>query len=234
MPKLDVVDLGRLSWAQSWSIQQGYVAKRKVGLVPDTLLFVEHPHVITLGRNASESNILTSRELLAQLGVSIHEANRGGDVTYHGPGQLVGYPIFDLAPWKKDVRAYVHAIEQSIIRTLAGFGIAAHTRDGKETGVYVRNADQAPAKICALGVHISRWVSSHGFALNLNPDLSYFQHIVPCGLTLPVTSMSELGVLADRTEVMRLIARHLAEIFNHDFSNSIEHLSIENLEEMLP
>lgn len=234
MPKLDVVDLGRLSWAKSWLIQQDYVEKRKAGLVPDTLLFVEHPHVITLGRNASESHILASRELLAQLGVSIHEANRGGDVTYHGPGQLVGYPIFDLAPWKKDIRAYVQAIEQSIIRTLAGFGIAAHTRDGKETGVYVSNTDQTPAKICALGVHISRWVSSHGFALNLNPDLSYFQHIVPCGLTLPVTSMSELGVLTDRTEVMRLIARHLAEIFNHDFSNSIEHLSIENLEEMLP
>ncbi len=233
MPKLDVVDLGRLSWAESWSIQRDYVEKRKAGLVPDTLLFVEHPHVITLGRNASESNILASRELLAQLGVEIHEANRGGDVTYHGPGQLVGYTIFDLAAWKKDVRAYVQAIEQAVIRTLAGFGITAHTRDGKETGVYVTNADQSPAKICALGVHISRWVSSHGFALNLNPDLRYFQYIVPCGLTLPVTSMAELGVVADRVEVMRLIARHLAEIFNHEFSNSIEHLT-EHLEETLP
>lgn len=233
MPKLDVVDLGRLSWAESWSIQRDYVEKRKAGLVPDTLLFVEHPHVITLGRNASESNILASRELLAQLGVEIHEADRGGDVTYHGPGQLVGYPIFDLAAWKKDVRAYVQAIERAVIRTLAGFGITAHTRNGKETGVYVTNADQSPAKICALGVHISRWVSSHGFALNLNPDLRYFQYIVPCGLTLPVTSMAELGVVADRVEVMRLIARHLAEIFNHEFSNSIEHLT-EHLEETLP
>ena len=233
MPKLDVVDLGRLSWGESWSIQRDYVEKRKAGLVPDTLLFVEHPHVITLGRNASESNILASRELLAQLGVEIHEADRGGDVTYHGPGQLVGYTIFDLAAWKKDVRAYVQAIEQAVIRTLAGFGISAHARDGKETGVYVTNADQSPAKICALGVHISRWVSSHGFALNLNPDLRYFQYIVPCGLTLPVTSMAELGVVADRVEVMRLIARHLAEIFNHEFSNSIEHLT-EHLEETLP
>lgn len=234
MPDFAVIDLGRLHWAEAWSIQQDYVEKRKADLVPDTLLFVEHPHVITLGRNASESNILASRELLAKLGVAIHEANRGGDVTYHGPGQLVGYPIFDLTAWKKDVRAYVQAIEQAIIRTLAGFGITAHTRDGKETGVYVTNADQSSAKICALGIHISRWVSSHGFALNLNPDLHYFQHIVPCGLTLPVTSMSELGVVADREEVMRLIARHLAEIFNHEFSNSIEHLSIENKEEMLP
>ena len=231
MPKLDVVDLGRLSWAESWSIQRDYVEKRKVGLVPDTLLFVEHPHVITLGRNASESNILAGRDLLEMLGIAIHEADRGGDVTYHGPGQLVGYPIFDLAPWKKDVRAYVQAIGQSVIRTLAGFGIAAHTRDGKETGVYVENADGTAAKICAVGIHISRWVSSHGFALNLNPDLRYFQYIVPCGLTLPVTSMAELGVAADRVEVMRLITRHLAEIFNHDFSTSIEHLL---LEETLP
>ena len=231
MPKLDVVDLGRLSWAESWSIQRDYVEKRKAGLVPDTLLFVEHPHVITLGRNASESNILAGRDFLEKLGVAIHEADRGGDVTYHGPGQLVGYPIFDLAPWKKDVRAYVQAIGQSVIRTLAGFGIAAHTRGGKETGVYVENADRTAAKICAVGIHISRWVSSHGFALNMNPDLRYFQYIVPCGLTLPVTSMAELGVAADRVEVMRLIARHLAEIFNHDFSTSIEHLL---LEETLP
>ena len=107
MRNLDVIDLGRLSWDEAWSVQREYVDRRKAGLVPDTLLFVEHPHVITLGRNAQESNILAGRELLDQLGVSVREANRGGDVTYHGPGQLVGYPIFDLAPWKRDVRAYV-------------------------------------------------------------------------------------------------------------------------------
>jgi len=224
MPNLDVVDLRHLPWEQAWSIQQEFVEKRKAGQCPDTLLFVEHPHVITLGRNAQESNILAAPERLKQLGISVHEANRGGDVTYHGPGQLVGYPIFDVAVWKKDVRAFVQAIEAAIIRTLAGYGIVAHTRDGKETGVYVTQADGTPAKICAIGIHISRWVSSHGFALNLNPDLRYFQHIVPCGLTLPVTSMAEQGVNADRQEVMRLVARHLAEIFNHEFTSSIEHL----------
>lgn len=229
MRNLDVIDLGVLSWEEAWSIQREYVEKRKAGEIPDTLLFVEHPHVITLGRNAEESNILAGRELLGQLGVSVHEANRGGDVTYHGPGQLVGYPIFDLAPWKKDVRAYVQAIETAVIRTLAGYGIAAHTRDGKETGVYVSQPDGVPAKICALGIHISRWVSSHGFALNLNPDLRYFEYIVPCGLTLPVTSMAAMGVVAERSEVMRLLARHLAEIFALDFSTSIE-----RLEETLP
>ncbi len=224
MPNLDVVDLGHLPWEQAWSIQQEFVEKRKAGQAPDTLLFVEHPHVITLGRNAQVSNILAAPERLRQLGITVHEANRGGDVTYHGPGQLVGYPIFDVGVWKKDVRAFVQAIEAAIIRTLAGYGILAHTRDGKETGVYVTQSDGTPAKICAIGIHISRWVSSHGFALNLNPDLRYFQHIVPCGLTLPVTSMSEQGVSAERQEVMRLVARHLAEIFNHEFTSSIEHL----------
>ena len=218
MPKLDVIDLGRLPWSQAWSIQQDYVAKRKSGLVPDTLLYVEHPHVITMGRNSSDSNILASPDLLALLGVEIHEANRGGDVTYHGPGQLVGYPIFDLTPWNKDVRAYVQSLEQAVIRTLAGFDIAAHTRDGKETGVYVTLPGGSPAKICALGVHISRWVTSHGFALNINTDLGYFQHIVPCGLTLPVTSMHALGVCVSRQEVMHLLTRHIAEIFHHEFS----------------
>ena len=224
MPNLDVVDLGHLPWESAWSIQQEYVEKRKAGHCPDTLLFVEHPHVITLGRNARQSNILASPERLQQLGITVHEANRGGDVTYHGPGQLVAYPIFDLSIWKKDVRAFVQAIETAIIRTLAGYGIQAHTRDGKETGVYVTQPNGTPAKICAIGIHISRWVSSHGFALNLNPDLRYFQHIVPCGLTLPVTSMAELGVTAERQELLRLVARHLAEIFNHEFTSSIEHL----------
>lgn len=229
MRKLDVVDLGHLEWDAAWSMQREFVEKRKAGQVPDTLLFVEHPHVITLGRNAQESNILAGREFLASQGVSIHEANRGGDVTYHGPGQLVGYPIFDLAPWKKDVRAYVQAIEAAVIRTLAGYGIAAETRQGKETGVYTDVPGKGAAKICALGIHISRWVSSHGFALNLNPDLRYFQYIVPCGLTLPVTSMAELGVVAERGEVMRLITRHLAEIFELEIPTTIE-----RLEETLP
>ncbi|WP_031500391.1 lipoyl(octanoyl) transferase LipB [Bryobacter aggregatus] len=229
MPDFDVIDLGPLPWAEAWSIQQSYVEKRKAGLVPDTLLFVEHPHVITLGRNASESNILAGRDQLARLGIEVHEANRGGDVTYHGPGQLVGYPIFELTRWKKDVRAYVQGVEQAVIRTLAGFGIEAHTRTGKETGVYVQQAGLAPAKICALGVHISRWVTSHGFALNINTDLRYFQYIVPCGLTLPVTSMEALGVTVQREEVMRVLSRHLAEIFHHEFTDSIE-----NLQEMLP
>ncbi len=213
MPDFEVVDLGRLDWAAAWSMQEDFVQQRKQGLVPDTLFYVEHPPVITLGRNSSASNILASPELLAQKGIAIHEANRGGDVTFHGPGQLVGYPIFDLTNWKKDVRAYVQGLEEAIVRTMSDFGIAAHTRSGKETGVYVNTQMGLPAKICALGVHISRWVTCHGFALNIDTDLQYFQHIVPCGLSLPVTSMREQGCGASRADVQATLTRRLAEIF---------------------
>lgn len=213
MPDFEVVDLGRLDWAAAWSMQEEFVQKRKQGLVPDTLFYVEHPPVITLGRNASASNILARPEYLAQAGIAVHEANRGGDVTFHGPGQLVGYPIFDLTNWKKDVRAYVLGLEEAILRTLSDFGIQAHTRSGKETGVYVETPS-GPAKICALGVHISRWVTCHGFALNIDTDLRYFQHIVPCGLSLPVTSMQQQGCGASRAQVQAALTQRLAEIFS--------------------
>jgi lipoyl(octanoyl) transferase len=213
MPSFDIVDLGRLDWAAAWSMQEKFVAQRKQGLVGDTLFYVEHPPVITLGRNAEARNILAGADFLAQAGITVHEANRGGDVTFHGPGQLVGYPIFDLHNWKKDVRAYVQGLEEAIVRALADFGIAAHTRSGKETGVYVTRPDGVPAKICALGVHISRWVTCHGFALNIDTDLRYFNYIVPCGLSLPVTSMRAEGVVASRAEVQAAVTRRLAEIF---------------------
>jgi lipoyl(octanoyl) transferase len=213
MPSFAVVDLGLRSWAEAWEIQQDFVARRKAGTVGNTLLLVEHPHTITLGRNAELAHILATPERLSALGIAVHEANRGGDVTYHGPGQIVGYPIFDLSHWRKDVRAYVQGLERAIIAALAEFGIAAHTRDGKETGVYVQAPDGIPAKVCALGVHISRWVTSHGFALNVSTDLAYFQHIVPCGLTLPVTSLRQLGVSATRAEVTAALVRHLSEVF---------------------
>lgn len=182
-------------------------------MAPDTLFYVEHDPVLTLGRNADPRHILASQEILSRAGIEVHEANRGGDVTYHGPGQLVAYAIFDLAQWRKDVRAFVHALEEAVVRTLSDFGLAAHTRAGKETGVYVKLADGRPAKICALGIHISRWVSSHGLALNIDPDLSHFQYIVPCGLTFPVTSLRAQGVAASRAEVQAVLTRHLADLF---------------------
>ncbi|RPI16445.1 MAG: lipoyl(octanoyl) transferase, partial [Acidobacteriales bacterium] len=143
-------------------------------------------------------------------GVSFHHTDRGGDITYHGPGQVVGYPILDLREWKRDVAAYVRAIEQVLIDTLAGFGISSGRILGA-TGVWVDGK-----KVAAIGVHISRWVTSHGFALNVTTDLSYFQYIVPCGLAKPVTSMAELGCRASRGEVVSALARSFSGIFEFE------------------
>jgi lipoate-protein ligase B len=236
MPDFDVIDWGRLGWAEAWRRQQEHVALRKQGLGRDTVFFVEHDPVITLGRNAELKNILASPEALAQRGISVHETNRGGDVTFHGPGQLVGYPVFDLHGWKQDVRAYVEALEASIVAALAGFGIAAHTRSGKETGVYVHLSNGVPAKICALGVHISRWVTCHGFALNISTDLRFFETIVPCGLSLPVTSMHALGVQASRDAVQDAVVRQLADRFRFTSPTTpaLAEPRPRQLEEMMP
>jgi lipoyl(octanoyl) transferase len=195
----EVRDLGRTGYAAAFALQRELVDRRKQGAIPDQLLIVEHPHVITMGRNGRRENMLASEELLARAGVQFHVTDRGGDVTYHGPGQIVGYPILDLREWKRDVVAYVRGIEQAIIDALAGFGIQAGRIPGL-TGVWVEEA-----KIAAIGVHISRWVTSHGFALNVDTDLSYFQYIVPCGLSKPVTSMRQLGSRASRAEVVRAL-----------------------------
>jgi lipoyl(octanoyl) transferase len=200
-------ELGTVSYGEALALQQELASARKQGLTPDHLLLLEHPHVITMGRNGHEENLLASEEVLARTGIEYFPTDRGGDVTYHGPGQLVGYPILDLREWKRDVGAYVRAIEQTIIDTLAEYGIEAG-RIPKLTGVWVDGR-----KIAAIGVHLSRWVTSHGFALNVNTDLSYFQYIVPCGLTLPVTSMATLGVRATREEVGRRLAAHFARNF---------------------
>jgi len=214
MRNLDLRDLGFISYAESLALQKQLAEERKRGEIPDQLLIVEHPHVITLGRNGRLDNLLASSEVLARAGISFHHSDRGGDITYHGPGQIVGYPIFDLREWKRDVVAYVRAIEQAIIDALADFGIAAGRMQGC-TGVWVNRGIGLPAcKIAAIGVHLSRWVTSHGFALNHTTDLSYFQYIVPCGLTKPVTSMRELGSNAGRPEVVRALAHHFAQTFD--------------------
>ena len=202
-----VRELGRVDYGAALELQQQLVAERKQGLVPDQLLLLEHSHVITMGRNGRLENLLADGHVLGRAGISFYPTDRGGDVTYHGPGQLVGYPILDLREWKRDVGAYVRAIEQVIIDTLADFGIAAG-RIPRLTGVWVDER-----KIAAIGVHISRWVTSHGFALNVATDLSYFHYIVPCGLTKPVTSMAELGVRPTLEEVSRSLIAHFGRIF---------------------
>jgi len=203
-----VRELGRIEYGQALALQQRIAEQRKQGMVADHLLLLEHPHVITLGRNGRMENLLASGEILARAGISFYPINRGGDVTYHGPGQLVGYPIMDLRQWRRDVGAYVRAVEQVIIDSLADYGICAG-RIPQLTGVWVDDR-----KIAAIGVHLSRWVTSHGFALNVSTDLSYFHYIVPCGLTRPVTSMAALGVRAGLDEVGRGLAGHFGRIFD--------------------
>jgi len=200
--------LGRIDYASALQLQKQLEADRKQGLISDQLLLLEHPHVITLGRNGHLENLLAGDDVMARAGISFFPTDRGGDVTYHGPGQLVGYPILDLRDWNRDVGAYVRALEESIILTLADYGIEAG-RIPKLTGVWV-----GERKIAAIGVHLSRWVTSHGFALNVATDLSYFQYIVPCGLTKPVTSMAALGVRASLEEVAARSAAHFAKIFD--------------------
>ena len=203
-------DLGRMRYADAFALQQQLVERRKRGEISDQLLIVEHPHVVTMGRNGHDENLLAQPELLERAGVEFHRTDRGGDVTYHGPGQIVGYPIVDLREWKRDVMAYVRALEQVLIDALAQFGIAAG-REAGATGVWT-----AQGKIAAIGVHISRWVTSHGFALNVATDLSYFRYIVPCGLTKPVTSLQALGCRADRDQVVAALARSFARVFDRE------------------
>ncbi len=210
MRKLQVRELGRLAYGEAWDLQKSLAEQRKQGLIPDQLLLVEHPHVLTLGRNGHEENILLSRDRLAELGIEYFEINRGGDITYHGPGQIVGYPILDLREWKRDVVAYIRALEEAIIRTLRRYGIEG-VRDPGAAGVWVNGA-----KVCAVGVHISRWVTTHGFALNWTTDLKYFQYIVPCGLTKPVTSMEALGVRVDRAELHQAILDEFAQVYEYE------------------
>ncbi len=210
-----VRDLGRMSYADALAIQESIARERKAGQGTDHLLFTEHPHVVTIGRNGRESNVLASPELRREKAIELYEANRGGDVTYHGPGQIVGYPVMDLKEWKRDVGAFVRAIEQTLIDTLEEFGIRAFGVPGL-AGVWVETGDSGPSKIAAIGVHLSRWVSTHGWALNVNTDLRYFDYIVPCGLTKPVTSMERMGVQADPEDVKRVLARHFGRLFDFD------------------
>jgi len=201
------VDLGLMRYADALERQSQCVERRKSGAISDQLLIVEHPHVVTMGRNGHHENLLAAPELLARAGIEFFETDRGGDVTYHGPGQIVGYPILDLREWKRDVHLYVRAVEEVIIGALAGFGIESW-REAGATGVWT-----SEGKIAAIGVHISRWVTSHGFALNVDTDLNYFRYIVPCGLTRPVASMRSLGCQAERGEVVTALIQNFGRVF---------------------
>ncbi|GMU59654.1 MAG: hypothetical protein AMXMBFR34_14170 [Myxococcaceae bacterium] len=216
--------LGRVEYADGLELQRQFQAARRADMVTDTLLLLEHPPVLTLGRGAKGGNILASADRLAAEGVAVHETDRGGDVTYHGPGQLVGYPLLHLGPGRQDVRKYVRSLEEVILRTLADFGIAA-TRIEKWPGVWVESSRLGgPRKICALGVHLSRWYTRHGFALNVQPRLEHFELIIPCGIReAGVTSMAvELGRDLHAGEVEPRVALHFGQVFEADVREAEE------------
>jgi lipoyl(octanoyl) transferase len=214
MPPLLITDLGLISYADACALQQRLVDARKAGAIDDVLLFCEHPHVLTLGRNANRANLLASEHVLRQKGVELHSTNRGGDITYHGPGQVVGYPILNLGNIKRDVGWYVRTLEEAMIRASADFGVTAYRVPGK-TGTWVQTG-ASEEKLAAIGVHISRWVTSHGFAYNVATDLRYFELIVPCGI--PDRKATSLEKLLSRAvalaEVKPRLTHHLAEILS--------------------
>jgi lipoyl(octanoyl) transferase len=210
MKKLEVKKLGLVPYADALGIQAGFVKQRRAGEIPDQLLLLEHPHVITLGTASSTDHILVSDEDRALLGIELFETGRGGDVTYHGPGQLVGYPIFDLKPDRCDLHRYVRDIEEALIGALAHFGLHCGRVAGL-TGVWL-----GAEKIAAIGVRVSSgWITSHGFALNVNTDLQFFDSIVPCGIRdHGVTSMQRaLGRDVDMDLVMDAVVRAFGTVF---------------------
>jgi lipoyl(octanoyl) transferase len=213
MRSLDIRRLGVISYDEGLAVQRALVEARRADRIPDTLLLLEHPHVLTLGVRSSKPaddgserrwpNVLATRERLIELGVAVRETGRGGDVTYHGPGQIVGYPILDLRPDRQDVHRYVRDLEEVLIRACCDFGIDAHRAAGL-TGVWVDHPARAPEKIAAIGVRIARWITSHGFALNVNTALDYFDLIVPCGI-------ADRGVTSFQARLGRPVATALVE-----------------------
>lgn len=225
MRKVKFQDLGNASYKEVWDYQEelfdGIVAQkmasRKSGEEVDTqdhLLFVEHPHVYTLGKSGHMENLLIDKAKMDEEHIEFFKINRGGDITYHGPGQLVGYPIFNLDHYFTDIHKYLRYLEEAIILTLAEYGIEAG-RSGGETGVWLDEGKPTARKICAMGVRASRWVTMHGFAFNLNTNLKYFGYIVPCGITdKAVTSLHiELGRPVDEEEVKEKVKKHLTHLF---------------------
>ena len=228
--QIKFIDLGTMDYKEAWDFQQNLFneiveikkenRKNNTNLkTPNYFLFVEHPHVYTLGKSGNYSNLLIDENQLKNKNASFYKINRGGDITYHGPGQIVGYPILDLENFFTDIHMYLRFLEQTVIDSLDYFGIEAGRNQGK-TGVWIDIDTPFPKKICAMGVRASRWVTMHGFALNVNVDLDYFNNIIPCGLTdNVVTSLNkELNQSeADITEIKNVLKSCFSETFNSEF-----------------
>lgn len=225
-------DLGLIDYKQAWDYQEELfqgIIQQKIAIrngettdqTANYLIFCEHPHVYTLGKSGSFAHLLLTEEKLAQLNAKFYPINRGGDITYHGPGQLVGYPILDLDHFFTDIHKYLRLLEEAVIETLMHYGIESGRVDGM-TGVWLDGDKPTARKICAMGVKSSRWVTMHGIGFNINTDLSYFNHIVPCGIEdKAVTSLQqELGRPVDMNEVKTILLNNLAEQFGFNYVNT--------------
>lgn len=223
---VEVRDLGQKDYKQTWdyqeslfqeivSVKMGNRSSDVITQTPNYFLFVEHPHVYTLGKSGDVSNLLLNEEQLVSKGATFYKINRGGDITYHGPGQIVGYPILDLENFFTDIHKYLRLLEEAIILTLAEYGLKGERSEG-ETGVWLSVGTPFARKICAMGVRASRWVTMHGFALNVNVDLGYFDNIIPCGIRgKSVTSLHvELGRNVDENEIKQKILKHFSALFS--------------------
>lgn len=212
---LAVLTPGLVPYDRGLELQGELVGRRRLGEVPDTLVLLEHPHVITMGSSSDLAHILVDEAAREKLGIELFKAGRGGDVTYHGPGQLVAYPILDLKPDRKDLHAYLRDLETVLMRVASSYGVQAE-RTESGTGVWTETG-----KLAAIGVRVSSgWITSHGIALNVDSDLSYFETIIPCGIhDRGVTSLArELGTAPPMADVMSTFTRHFAEVFGHDIA----------------
>jgi len=220
--KLTYSNLNTIDYKEAWDLQKSIFELRYQQKVDDVFLLLEHPHTYTLGKTADRKNLVGKEEYLNKNKISVYDIDRGGDITYHGPGQIVGYPIIDLNNWGKDTHKYLRALEEIIIRTCADYGLAV-TRVPKYTGVWI-----ADRKIAAIGIKVTRWITMHGFALNVNTDLSLYNGIIPCGIAnKEVTSLQkELNTEIDIQEVKSKILNHIVTIFGY---KDIETQLVENL-----
>jgi lipoyl(octanoyl) transferase len=211
--KLSVYDLGLIDYKQAWDLQLNIHQKRRFGEIEDVLLICEHPNTYTLGKIAERENLLFSEKQLKEKNIRVYDIDRGGDITYHGPGQIVGYPIINLENWKKDTHLYLRSLEEVLIRTCAEYGLSPERND-KYTGVWIENR-----KICAIGIKVSRWVTMHGFAFNVNTDLSLFNGIIPCGIQ--EKSVTSLSSELERTIRIEEVKNKVINIFKDVFEYNV-------------
>ncbi|MGD8307057.1 MAG: lipoyl(octanoyl) transferase LipB [Ignavibacteria bacterium] len=211
-------DLGTIDYKEAWDLQKSIFELRFQNKIEDIILLLEHPHTYTLGKTADKKNLVGSDEFLKENQISVYDIDRGGDITYHGPGQIVGYPILDLNKWEKDTHKYLRALEEVLIATCSEYGLKAGRKE-KLTGVWV-----GEKKITAIGIKVSRWITMHGFAFNVNTDLNLFNGIVPCGISdKEVTSLKEeTGVEIQISEVKEKVIKNFLEIFSYDELRIIE------------